>query len=337
MPRVVYNRRMRLRFFACALLGLLLTVPAGLAYAAPPALTVVTGSGTALTDETTARYDFGTRRMSDESPLGHTFTLRNDSAAPITVDRLQSSCGCTTAFLADNHDLPLTIGPGGIVSVQVSVAPHRLSPGPIEKSVWVFTHGAADASLLLEITGTLQDDTDPTAPETAIPPSTPPAALAPQAGKLAPAFTLADAHGKSFSLTSVQGHPVALFFFCGCPWCAEVAHAWGKIQHDRHLPKSTQTLIVFAGSPADALNFAAKNGLDRKQTTLLPDPDSALTENVYKLTSCPRAFALGRDGVIHYTNDHPDDQPRVVPAKTIVSRTLTALAHAEENDHRDEK
>ena len=128
------------------------------------------------------------------------------------------------------------------------------------------------------------------------------------------------------ALVSAQGHPVALFFFCGCPWCTDAAHAWGQAQRARHLPKSTQTLIVFAGTSAAASEFATKNGLDRKQTTLLPDPDSAITEGIYKLTSCPRAFALDGGGVIRYTNDHPDDQPRIASAQTIVSRTQAALA-----------
>ena len=61
------------------------------------------------------------------------------------------------------------------------------------------------------------------------------------------------------------------------------------------------------------------------QTTLLPDPDSKLTEGVYKLNSCPRAFALDPAGLIRYTNDHADDQPRRAPAETIVGYMLKAF------------
>ncbi len=329
---MVYNRGMRLRFFPGLLLGLLLTTPARLVLAAPPALTVVTGQGTVQADATTARYDFGTRRMSDESPLEHTFTLRNSGTAPVTVDRLQSSCGCTTAFLDGDQDLPLTVGPGGIIPVRVSVAPHRLAPGPMEKSVWVFTHGASDASVLLEITGTLQDDPDTTV--TPAPAATPPAPTAapaaggaPQAGHVAPAFALADAQEKPFSLAATRGHATALFFFCGCPWCADVAVLWGKEQHKG----AARTLIVFAGTGADAKAFAAHNGLDLKQTTLLPDPDSKLTEGVYKLNSCPRAFILDPAGLVRYTNDHADDQPRRAPAQTIALRASQALGQASQS------
>lgn len=330
---MVYNRGMRFRCFFGLLLGLLLTVPARLALAAPTGLTVVTGQGTTQTDAATARYDFGTRRMSDESPLEHTFTLRNGGTTPVTVDRLQSSCGCTTAFLAGDQNLPLTVGPGGIIPVHVSIAPHRLAPGPMAKSVWVFTHGAADANVLLEITGTLRDESAPRAADAPAPAATPPVALpaipaAPRVGaasQSAPAFTLSDAQGKPFSLAATRGRPTALFFFCGCPWCADVGHAWGQAQRGVRLPASTRTLVVFAGTGAAAKAFAARNGLDLKQTTLLPDPDSKLTEGVYKLNSCPRAFALDPAGLVRYTNDHVDDQPRQAPAKTIVLRTSRAL------------
>jgi len=311
---------MRLRCFPALLLTLSLAALAPRALAAPPALTIVAGSGTTRADAATARYDFGTRRLSDESPLEHLFTLRNANAGPVTVDRLQSSCGCTTASLGGDLDLPLTVGPGGLLPVRVRVAPHRLAPGPVEKSVWVFTHGASDAPVLLEITGTLQDD-----PGTAVSPvplpAAPAALSAPKAGRPAPAFTRADAQGRPFSLTSARGHSAALFFFCGCPWCADVATLWGRAQRQGPV----RTLVVFAGTGAEAQAFAARNGLDGAQTTLLPDPDSALTEGVYKLNSCPRAFVLDAAGVIRYTNDHADDQPRRAPAAAIVRYTRQAL------------
>ena len=326
---MVYNRGMRLRRFyplplGSVMLGLLLAAPVRSALAAPPALTIVTGRGTVQSDAATARYDFGTRRLSDESPLEHTFTLRNAGTTPVIVDRLQSSCGCTTAFLDGDKDLPLTVGPGGIIPVRVSIVPHRLAPGPMEKSVWVFTHGASEASVLLEITGTMQDDPDTDTAPVPVPAAKPveaPPVAAPQAGQSAPAFVLPDAQGKPFSLSATRGHAAVLFFFCGCPWCADVARAWGQAQHRG----AVRTVVVFAGTGAEAQAFAARSGLDTRQTTLLPDPDSKLTEGVYKLNSCPRVFALDPAGLIRYTNDHADDQPRKASAKTIMGYTLKAL------------
>ncbi len=331
---MVYNRGMRPRCFYGPRLGLvfglLLATPVRFALAATPALTIVTGQGTTQADATTARYDFGTRRMSDESPLEHTFTLHNSGTAPVTVDRLQSSCGCTTAFLAGDQTLPLTVGPGGIIPVKVSIAPHRLAPGPMEKSVWVFTHGASDASVLLEVTGTMQDDPDTPAaavPKPAAPPvaATPAVLATPTAGQPAPTFALRDAQGKPFSLAATQGRPVALFFFCGCPWCADLARSWGRLQRDKRLPARVETVVVFAGDKAQASAFARASGLDLAHTRVLPDPDSGLTEEVYRLAACPRAFALDARGTVRYTNDHADDQARQAPAATLAARTLAAL------------
>ncbi len=312
------------RFLGCLWLCLILSLSAALVFAAPTGLSLLAGKGTQQTDATTGRYDFGTRRLSDASPLEHTFTLQNNSTVPVTIDRLQSSCGCTTAFLADDQSLPLTVGPGGIVPVHVSIAPHRLAPGAVSKSVWVYTHGPAEASVLLEITGTMQDDYVPPVPQTPVPVPVNGSAK-PRLDYPAPLFTLPDMQGTSFALKSVQGRRVSLFFFCGCPWCADVAQAWSRTQRRRNFSSDVQTIVVFAGSAAATRDFAGKNGLDLKRTILVPDSDSKLTESVYKLNSCPRVFVLDTAGLIRYTNDHADDQPRVAPAKTIVGHTLAAL------------
>ena len=291
------------------------------ACAAPMGLTGTVEAGTTLSDPGVVRFDLGTRRLSDPAPLEHTFTLRNAGTVAVTVDRLQSSCGCLTALLDGAQSPPLTVGPGGIVPLHVSIAPHRLVPGPLVKSVWVFTHGAEEAALRLDIVGTLQDDaapTPPSAPAASVPSS---AVTAPRLGTAAPLFARTDTQGRPFALSSVRGHPAALFFFCGCPWCAEAARAWTKTS--RTTP--ARTLVVFAGTRAETDAFAARTGLDPAHTTLLPDPDSALTEGVYGLSSCPRAFALDTGGVVRYTNDHADDQPRVAPARTIIDRTRLAL------------
>lgn len=297
--------------------------------AAPPsALTVAAGPGTRLTDPATGRYDFGARRLSDESPLAHTFALQNDGAVPLTLDRTESSCGCTSAILGGGQALPVTVAPHGTVDLQVSVSPHRLLPGPMQKMVRVYGHaaGGPTVSVLLEVMGTLQDDPPLAAPSTTPGPATPPGtSAAPQAGQAAPAFTRTDTAGKPFRLTARRGRPLAVFFLCGCPWCADLAQTWGRLQHTARLPRAAETVIVFAGGKAQASAFAHANGLDIARTRLLPDPDSRLTEGVYRLAACPRAFALDARGIIRYTNDHPDDQARQAPAATLAARTLAAL------------
>ena len=305
-------------------LALLLVLPAPFARAAPNGLTVVPGTGDRQTDATTVQYNFGTRRLSDESPLEHTFTVRNGGAVPVTLDRLQSSCGCTSAVVGGDRSLPLTLPPGAFVPLRVTVSPHRLLPGEAHKSVWVYAHGGGDAVLLLEMVGTLQDDPVPAASAPAAPsPEAARPAAAPHGGDPAPDFTRADTAGRPFTLSAQRGRPLALFFFCGCPWCADVARAWSRDQ--RRAARPADAAIVYAGPASEAAAFARRNGLDPARTRLLPDPDSALTERVYRVASCPRAFALDAVGVIRYTNDHADDRPRLAPTRTIAARVAAAL------------
>lgn len=48
-------------------------------------------------------------------------------------------------------------------------------------------------------------------------------------GAPAPAFRLPDDSGRARTLEEWRGHPVALFFFCGCARCAEAAAAWAGL------------------------------------------------------------------------------------------------------------
>lgn len=305
----------RLASFRLCFSVLLLTVFSAPGFSAPAAgLTVTAGEGTVLDGPQSAHFDFGTRLESDTAPLVHVFMLRNEAASPLTIRRLQSSCGCTTA--AAGGALPLTVAPGRTVPIRVQISPRRLLPGETHKSVWVYTQGAGDAVLQLEMRGVVHTDESCAAL---------PAAFAPAAGDLAPALTVIDTEGRAFTLAATHGHPVALLFFCGCPWCAEAARLWGHLQRSGALPPDTQTVVIFDGDAAAVRAFASANKLDLSRTTLLPDPDNRLTEDVYKVTSCPRVFALDPAGMILYTNSHADDQPRVAPAKTLTRRMQTAL------------
>lgn len=300
--------------FSLTLCLVLLSLGMGRAFAA--SLMVVAAPGVTTLPQAappTARCDFDIRLASDDSPIAQTFTLRNGGAAPVTVARIEPSCGCTTAVLSGAQVLPVTLGAGQTVAVNVSVNPGHVAPGAVRKTVWVYTTDDADhPAALLEMVGTIHaEDT--------------PAALTPKAGQTAPAFTLADTNGKPFTLAALRGRPVVLYFFCGCPECAAVAHRWGASQRRGHLPAGTQTVVVFAGDKAAVTAFASENGLDMSQTRLLPDSDSRVTGSVYKVTACPRVFVLNWTGVIQYTNDHPDDTARHTPAEAIAIHTLAML------------
>lgn len=157
-------------------------------------------------------------------------------------------------------------------------------------------------------------------------------------GHITPGFTLRDTMGKQQTLNEFQGRPVALFFFCGCPWCRNCAQTWGQFQRGGSLlpgtssgislPKSTQTpitLVVFSGDAFAARNFAAETGLDTTLTVVLPDPAERVMQGQYQAEPCPRVFILDRRGILRYTNDHKDDAPRQASEVVITSRALDAL------------
>ncbi|HLV81551.1 MAG TPA: redoxin domain-containing protein [Chthonomonadaceae bacterium] len=166
-------------------------------------------------------------------------------------------------------------------------------------------------------------------------PSPPAGPKPPPVTKPAPAFTLADAQGHSRSLADFRGHPVALFFFCGCQWCHECADAWAQLQRGNALPapasgarppakNDPRTVVVFQGDAEAVRAFATETGLDTAQTLLLPDPKLAVTLR-YQALPCPRVFVLDGQGIVRYTNDHADDAPQKAPALAIVSRAVSAL------------
>jgi len=163
-----------------------------------------------------------------------------------------------------------------------------------------------------------------------------PAGVAPTKGKPAPGFALADGEGKNRTLSEFRGRPVALFFFCGCSWCADVGKEWAQMQRGGALAtpspskgKTPITLVVNSGMDAVATrSLTAAYGLDPKQTVLLPEPDMTVTETLYQADPCPRVFIVDGGGIVRYTNDGPEDGPRKGPALIIVSRALDALRSA---------
>ena len=100
-------------------------------------------------------YNFGQINQGSTSPIKHGFILKNNNAAPITVDRIAVSCGCTTAVPGGGVSLPDVLAPGKEIEVDTSIDPLRLFPGAVEKSVSVYIAGQAQPAAVLEITGTL--------------------------------------------------------------------------------------------------------------------------------------------------------------------------------------
>ncbi len=315
--RLRLPKRLPAVLFILAALGLAAAAAAG-----PEAgFSVVTGPGTTSPAPDTARCEFG--RLSAKHAAMHTFRLRNDSGVPLTLYNLRSSCGCTSAVVGGAKALPVTVPPGRSLTLRVTLDTSALSPGFVDKTVWVEAYAPSGPvpAVQLEITGTAGPAT--VASSRPGPPAF--AGAAPLEAQAAPVFALTDTAGHRRSLAEFRGHPVALFFFCGCPWCADCARQWAGVRAGA-VPAGTQALVVFSGNAASARRFAAETGLDKQQTIVLADPALAVTERRYRLNTCPRVFALDAAGIIRYTNTHSDDAARVAPAAAIISRTTAALA-----------
>ena len=145
----------------------------------------------------------------------------------------------------------------------------------------------------------------------------------PPVGTVAPRFRLPDAHtGKARSLPAKR--PIALFFFCGCSACHQVATAWATQQRANALPPNTATVIVYQSSdPNEARSFARDTGLDTKQTAVLLDPDLCVTEKQYHALPCPRLFVLDAHGTIRFENTGNESISE--PAPVLVARCIAAL------------
>ncbi len=128
------------------------------ASAAPPALSVVPSAGTVLVSSKAAFWKFAPRSLSDEKPLTHTFLLHNDTKNTLTIERVAVSCDCVQTEINESKSLPVKVLPGQTVPVQVSLSMHRLVPGPVSKSAWLYLHGGSADGLRLEMRGTIKNE-----------------------------------------------------------------------------------------------------------------------------------------------------------------------------------
>lgn len=141
------------------------------------------------------------------------------------------------------------------------------------------------------------------------------------AGASAPAFRLPDTAGKFHTLGAMRGHPMIVFFFCGCATCHAAAAMWeGAVESEKPIPT---TWAVFSGDANDAKAFAAQTGLGRSSALYLTDPND-IVGGRYGVSLCPRVFVLDAKGRIRYTNNAPGADPQTMPAATLVSQVLSA-------------
>jgi hypothetical protein len=145
---------------ALGLLTLPLAIPTRAENLAAPATSpapVVTISPTPA-DSASVRYDFGNVGMAAGNTLQRAYTIKNGGSAPVIIQGITTSCGCTRASL-DDHGLsgrgptvtggPVTLAPGQSAQLSITVNVSELHPGPIRKTITV--SGASDASPLATI------------------------------------------------------------------------------------------------------------------------------------------------------------------------------------------
>ncbi|MCE7871257.1 DUF1573 domain-containing protein [bacterium CPR1] len=100
-------------------------------------------------------HDFG--RLPQGSQVSHVYTITNSSEQPLSIERVQSSCGCTAALVAEKN-----LTPGQSSAVEVRFTSGKLV-GPFHKTVRVYTR--PEGVLVLSLRGSIQPDylADPTA------------------------------------------------------------------------------------------------------------------------------------------------------------------------------
>jgi len=141
-------------------------VPKSAAAVASAGLAIIAAQDVVSTGPNRAAYTFGTVSLFDRTRVEHTFTLRNSGARPLTISRVKSTCGCTSAVVAKEGSpggeaartgagLPTTLEPGEELALRVTVDLRPLPPGRIRKSVSVYLENGDEPAAIPEVTGTL--------------------------------------------------------------------------------------------------------------------------------------------------------------------------------------
>ena len=239
----------------------------------------------------------------------HTFLLSNTMQEKVAIDRLQTACSCATA--TSEPGLPVVLEQGKSVKVTVRIPLDRLAAGPYEKKAWAYCSTQAGPLAELDATGSIPSWMKP---------------LPIPTSATAPDFTLTDLTGKPFHLIAQRGKIIAMFLFCGCPECSEIAQRWNIKQQDHwsELKSSNYVCIIdYTGPPATIKAFLHSASIGSRQYTVLRDPHH-IVGDLYHTDTCPRSFVIDKDGTIDYTNNHPDDRP-YANRDVMVERTYDSL------------
>jgi len=98
------------------------------------------------------KYDFGT--VIDQEAVEHAFRIGNTGDSELVIERVKTSCGCTTARLADK-----IVKPGEHVEIECRFTLDGRH-GPQTKNVYVHSNDPEQSIYKLQITGTIRNEVD---------------------------------------------------------------------------------------------------------------------------------------------------------------------------------
>lgn len=95
-------------------------------------------------------HDFGTIYQGEN--VRHAFSFSNSGNAPLTIEKVSSSCGCTAALASAK-----TLAPGESGEIQTSFDSTRFR-GAVSKTVYLYTNDPAQPMMQLHLNGKVQEE-----------------------------------------------------------------------------------------------------------------------------------------------------------------------------------
>jgi len=115
------------------------------------AIALLTLASTALAaprvTTTEKNFDFGNLYQGDK--VTHVFSFTNDGDAPLEIDKVRSSCGCTAAVASTR-----TLQPGESGEIRATFDSARFR-GPVKKTVYLYSNDPAQKPFEFSLTATI--------------------------------------------------------------------------------------------------------------------------------------------------------------------------------------
>lgn len=144
----------RLAGVAAGVAALLMNVGPS-AHAAPtaPAISIVGSHQVEKDGSAKGEYNFGTAVFGQRRTITHDFTLRNNSAQTVEIDRVEAPCRCTSTRLIGILDK--TVEPGKTFVLRVSLDGSQLPESRLDKIAQLYVKGQSAPAVTVHIAGAL--------------------------------------------------------------------------------------------------------------------------------------------------------------------------------------